>query len=151
MHYQPSRKEFPSLVLIICGNLLYFCLNLLMENNEFRSLLQSVIQHWQQSAKAYAEYMENGKKFRDSEKLKMHNTAVKDLLTDNSALIPGNFKEDVEAIVEHYTIWTAKWDDLNSKLNPFPEDEFAFENDHRFPKAAAQKLEAAFHDLTINA
>jgi hypothetical protein len=115
-----------------------------MEINKFQSLLQSVVLHWQQSAKAYAEYMENGKKFRYAETLKLHNTFVKNLLTDNIAIIPANFKEDVEAIINHYTIWTDKWDEHKSKLNPAPEDEFAFENDHRFPKAAAQKLEAAF-------
>jgi hypothetical protein len=115
-----------------------------MENNEFRSLLQSVIGHWNQSVKAYAEYMENGKKFRHAELLKLHNTSVKNLLT----VIPDDFKKEVETIIEHYTIWSAKWDDLRSKLGPAPDDEFVFENDHRFPKAAAQKLEAAFHDLS---
>jgi hypothetical protein len=119
-----------------------------VENNEFRSLLQSVVQHWHQSAKAYAEYMENGKKFRYAELLKVHNTSVKDLLTDNIAVIPVDLKKDVEAIIEHYTIWSAKWDDLKSKLNPAPDDEFVFENDHRFPKVATGKLEAAFHDLS---
>jgi hypothetical protein len=116
-----------------------------MENNKFHSLLQSVVMHWQHSAKAYTEYMENGKKFRYAEMLKLHNTAVKTLLTDNITLIPGDLKEDVEAIIAHYTIWSAKWDDLKSKLNPAPDDEFVFENDHRFPKIAAQKLEAAFY------
>lgn len=106
-----------------------------------------MILHWQQSAKAYKEYMENGKKFRYAEMLKLHNTAVKNLLINNTAVIPGDFKKDAEAIIEHYTIWSAKWDGLKSKLNPAPDDEFVFENDHRFPKAAAQKLEAAFHDL----
>jgi hypothetical protein len=119
-----------------------------VKNNEFRSLLQSVVLHWQESAKAYVEYMKNGKKFRYAEILKLHNTSVKNLLTDNITVIPSDFKKDVEAIIEHYTIWSAKWDDLKNKLNPAPDDEFAFENDHRFPKVAAQKLEAAFHDLS---
>jgi len=92
--------------------------------------------------------MENGKKFRYAEKLKIHNTAVKNLLTDNISLIPSDFRKDAEAIIEHYTIWSAKWDGLKSKLNPSPDDEFVFENNHRFPKAAAQKLEAALHDLS---
>jgi hypothetical protein len=119
-----------------------------MENNEFRSLLQSVIRHWQQSAKAYAEYMEKGKKFRYAEILKVHNIAAKNLLTDNMTVIPDNLKKDAEAIIEHYTIWSAKWDDLKSKLNPARDDEFVFENDHRFPKVAAQKLEATFRELS---
>ena len=120
-----------------------------MEKDKLYLLLQSVILQWKESAKTYAEYMENGKKFRYAENLKVHNTFVKNLLTDNITIIPANLKEEVEAIIEHYTIWTAKWDEHKSKLNPGPEDEFAFENDHRFPKAAAQKLEAAIENLTI--
>ena len=92
--------------------------------------------------------MENGKKFRYAEMLKLHNTAVKSLLTENITAIPDDFKKDAGTIIEHYTIWSAKWDDLKSKLDPAPDDEFIFENDHRFPKTAAQKLEAAFHDLS---
>lgn len=120
----------------------------LVKNNEFRSLLQAVILHWQQSAKAYAEYMENGKKFRYAEKLKWHNSSVTTLLMDNSEIIPAAFKAEVDEIIGHYAIWTAKWDELKGKLDPTPDDEFVFQNDHRFPKAAAQKLEAAFDELS---
>jgi hypothetical protein len=119
-----------------------------MENNEFRSLLQSVVLHWQKSTKAYKEYMENGKKFRYAEMLKLHNTAAERLLIDNITIIPDHFKKDAGKIIEHYSIWSAKWDDLENKLNPAPDDEFVFENDHRFPKAAAQNLETALHDLS---
>lgn len=118
-----------------------------VDNNEFRSLLQSVTLHWRESAKAYAEYMENGKKFRHAQQLKLHNIAVLNLLTDNSAVMPDDYKKDAAAIIEHYTIWSAKWDDLKTKLDPAPDDEFVFENEHRFPKAAAQKLEAALHHM----
>jgi hypothetical protein len=114
------------------------------EINNFRSLLQTIVLHWQHSAKAYAEYMGNGKKFRYAQILKVHNSAVKDLLTENIALIPDDFKMDVGEIIEHYAIWSARWDDLKVRLNPGPDDEFVFENDHRFPKMAAQRLEAAF-------
>jgi hypothetical protein len=116
--------------------------------NEFRSLLQSVILHWEQSTKTYNEYMENGKKFRYAEILKQHNTAVNNLLAENIAVIPAEYIKDVEAVLDHYTIWFAKWEDLSNKLNPLPDDEFVFQNDHRFPKAAAQKLESAFQDLS---
>jgi hypothetical protein len=121
-----------------------------VENNGFRSLLQTVTLHWQRSAKAYVNYMESGKKFRYAETLKVHNTAAKNLLSDNIAVIPGDLRADVEAIIEHYTIWSAKWDALKNKLNPDPDDEFAFENEHRFPKAAAQKLEEALSELAKN-
>jgi hypothetical protein len=118
-----------------------------MKKNELHSLLQSLVSCWRQSAEAYANYMDSGKKFRYAEMLKLHNTAAKKLLNDNINLIPDQFKEDARAIIEHYTIWTTKWDELKSKLNPAPDDAFVFENDHRFPKAAAQNLETAFYDL----
>jgi len=112
--------------------------------NDFRSLLQSVVLHWEQSAKAYKEYLENGKKFRHAERLKLHNSVVKDLLIENSSIIPDEFQKDVADIIEHYVIWSAKWDQLKNKLNPAPDDEFVFQNEHRFPKQAAQRLEAQF-------
>ena len=121
-----------------------------VKNNEFVSLLQSVVSHWQLSAKAYVEYMENGKKFRYAEMLKVHNTAVKKLLTDNMYILPENLKEDAGALIEHYTIWSGKWDDLKNKLNPAPDDEFVFENDHRFPRTAAQNLETVLKDLSAD-
>ena len=118
-----------------------------MDHKDLRSLLQTVAMHWQQSAKAYSDYMENGKTFRYAELLKAHNTSVKNLLTGNIRLIPDELKKDVDAIIEHYTIWTIKWDELKNKINPGPDVEFVFENDHRFPKAAAQKLEAVLKEL----
>ena len=112
------------------------------EINDFQSLLQLVVQHWQHSTKAYSEYLENGKKFRYAEVLKLHNSAVRNLLTENIALIPDGFQKDVADIIEHYVIWSAKWDELKVSLNPSPDDEFVFQNDHRFPRQAAQRLEA---------
>lgn len=91
--------------------------------------------------------MDNGKKFRYAQILKLHNTAVKNMLTDHIAVVPANFVKDVESLIEHYTIWSAKWDDLNAERSHTPDDEFVFENDHRFPKTAAQKLEAALYEL----
>ena len=44
--------------------------------------------------------MESGKKFRYAEILKVHNTAVKNLLIDNSAIIPGIYKKDVEGLLK---------------------------------------------------
>jgi len=116
---------------------------------DFRSLLQLVVLHWEHSAKAYKEYHENGKKFRYAEMLKLHNSAVKDLLIENSSIIPDEYQKDVADIIEHYLIWSYKWDDLKNKLNPAPDDEFVFQNDHRFPKQAAQRLEALFATSSI--
>jgi hypothetical protein len=46
--------------------------------------------------------------------------------------------------MEHYIIWRNKWDDLAANLKPSPDDVFVFENDHRFPKWAAKKIEDAY-------
>ena len=117
-----------------------------MKNKEFLSLLQAVVQHWQSSANAYKNYMENGKKFCYAEVLKVHNSAVNNLLKENISAIPQNLRKDADALIEHYTIWSAKWDELKNSLNPRPDDEFVFQNDHRFPRQAAQNLEAVLKD-----
>ena len=119
-----------------------------MTNKEFLTILQAVVQQWQQSAIVYKEYMENGKTFRYAQVLKLHNMAVNKLLTNNNALVPQEYIKDVEAIIEHYTIWTAKWDELKAELNPVPDDVFIFQNEHRFPRDAVQKLEAVFDNLS---
>ena len=109
--------------------------------HDFRTLMQTIVQHWQETVMAYTAYMENGKKFRYTEILRTHNTAVKNLLTEYMNIIPADLVEDAKAIIEHYTIWTAKWDQLKATLNPGPDDVFVFENEHRFPRVAAQRLE----------
>jgi hypothetical protein len=91
--------------------------------------------------------MANGKKFQYAQQLRLHNTAVNKLLSENMQLVPNELKDDAEAVIEHYTIWTGKWDDLNNEMKPSPTDVFVFENEHRFPKAAAQNIEKALHDL----
>lgn len=123
----------------------------MMENSkDLFSLLQSVVQHWQQSTNAYADYLENGKTFRYAQELKKHNTAVANLLTTNKSVIPVDLQSDVEAIIEHYTIWTAKWNEHAGRLNPGPDDEFVFENEHRFPREAARRVEAVFSVLATH-
>jgi len=118
-----------------------------LEVNSLLSLLQSLQHHWQQSAKAYAAYMANGKQFQYAEQLRVHNTTAKDLLQGHMALLPDGLKEDAAAVVEHYTIWTAKWDALKEEINPSANTVFVFENEHRFPKAAAQNIESVYNEL----
>lgn len=58
-----------------------------MKNDEFRLLLESVALHWQQSAKAYADYMQNGKVFRFAEELKLHNRCSRTFMEGSATLI----------------------------------------------------------------
>lgn len=118
-----------------------------MQKKDILSLLQAIIQHWHLSTKAYVSYMENGKKFRYAQLLKVHNTAVMELLTKNIESLPKNLKEDANALIEHYTIWSSKWDELKNKTNPLPDDEFVFQNEHRFPRSAAQNFQAVYNEL----
>lgn len=39
------------------------------------------------------------------------------------------------------------WDALKTELDPGQDEEFVFENDHRFAKPAAQRMEEALKDL----
>lgn len=118
-----------------------------MQTRELILLLQSIVRYWQLSAHAYKNYMENGKRFRDAQLLKIHNTAVMELLIKNRESLPLNLKEDANVLIEHYTIWSSKWDELKNKTNPSPDDEFVFQNEHRFPRSAAQNFEAAYNEL----
>lgn len=118
-----------------------------MEVNSLLSLLQLLQHHWQQSAKAYGDYMANGKQFQYAQQLRIHNTAAKDLLQEHMALLPDELKENAAAVVEHYTIWTKKWDALKKEMNPLPNAIFVFENEHRFPKGAAQNIENVYNEL----
>lgn len=118
-----------------------------METISLLSLLQSVQYHWQESAKAYADYMTNGKQFQYAQQLRIHNSSANNLLKEHTELLPEELKEDAKAVIEHYTIWTAKWDRLKNELNPLPTDIFVFENEHRFPKAAAQNIERTLQEL----
>lgn len=91
--------------------------------------------------------MANGKQFQYAQQLRLHNTAAKQLLTEHMELLPDELKEDAAAVIVHYTIWTNKWDELKSKINPSPTDIFVFENEHRFPKASALSIEKVYDEL----
>ena len=93
---------------------------------------------------AYQQYIHNGKTFRFAKELRKCNTEMIDLLLHDSIRQCPDLSEAAHALIEHYIIWRNKWDDLAAILKPSPDDGFVFENEHRFPKWAAKKIEEAY-------
>jgi hypothetical protein len=96
------------------------------------------------SLTAYKNYQQHGKTYQYAKELRRVNTAMVVLLEQNSGLLTGEMDEASAALTEHYKIWTAKWDELEKGLSPSANDEFVFQNNHTFPKAAAQLFEKKY-------
>lgn len=95
---------------------------------------------------AYNKYRENGKTFQYAKELRRYNSSMMDLLTVNSDWLPADLKAAAAALIEHYTIWRNKWDELEKEICPGPGDVFVFENRHVFPKGAALLLEEKYQE-----
>lgn len=114
------------------------------------NILKQLNEYWQFSATAYNNYLHNGKTFHYAKELRECNGKVMDLLTENRHHFPSEIREDVNALIHHYTAWTEKWEELQKELSPAPDDEFIFENPHRFPNTAAAKIEALYTNIEKN-
>lgn len=101
----------------------------------------------QDSLKAYNKYKENGKTFQYAKELRRCNSSMMDLLTGNSDWLPADLKAAAAALIEHYTIWRNKWDELEKEICPEPGDVFVFENRHVFPKGHAMLFEEKYQEL----
>jgi recombinational DNA repair protein (RecF pathway) len=106
-------------------------------------LIASVCLNLKQSLLAYQEYLQQGKKFKHAKNLKYYNTKIIDLLVQNEKQIPLSLKQDADKLLQHYTHWLAKWNQLAEKSNPSADDVFAFENEFTFPKTASENFEKA--------
>jgi hypothetical protein len=100
-----------------------------------------------ESLTAYKNYQQHGKTYQYAKGLRRVNTAMIALLEQNKELLTGEMDEASAALIEHYKIWTAKWDELEKGLSPLADDEFVFQNSHTFPKAAAQLFEEKYLSL----
>jgi predicted nuclease with TOPRIM domain len=103
-----------------------------------------------ESLAAYKNYLQQGKTYQYAKELRRVNTRMAALLEQNKKLLTGEMEEASTALIEHYKIWTAKWDELEKKLSPLAADEFVFQNSHTFPRAAAQLFEEKYIDLNSN-
>jgi hypothetical protein len=112
----------------------------------YYDFLQAVHHLMHDSLKAYNNYMQNGKTFLYAKELLIYNSSMMDLLTGNSDLLPDDLKAAAAALIEHYTIWRNKWDELEKEICPGPGDVFVFENRHVFPKWSALLLEEKYQE-----
>ncbi len=114
---------------------------------ELCAFLKELIITWDHSTAVYKEYLAAGKIFRFAQQLKFCNSKAMDLLTTNKQLLPSSLQADAEALINHYSIWTQKWEALAKVSNPAPADKFVFANSVIFPKQAAQNLETLYKQL----
>ncbi|MBI3138445.1 MAG: hypothetical protein HYZ15_07665 [Sphingobacteriales bacterium] len=95
----------------------------------------------------YKAYLQAGKTFRYAQELKKNNAKAHRLLLDHNDQLPAGLQPASDALIEHYSVWTQKWEALAEELKPGPDDEFVFPNTVTFPKQAAAALEIYFKKL----
>lgn len=93
---------------------------------------------------AYKEYLEGGKTYMFARILKIYNEKIRELLLEKGWLLSDSLQKDALLLISHYDIWLQKWNNLEKRLNPAPEDEFFFPNEFIFPKEAAKNLEEEY-------
>src|SRR5690349_18594696 len=92
------------------------------------------------AAIAYRSYLDHGQTFFYARQLKECNSAILDLLTNDRNKLPFELKKDADALIEHIQIWSGKWEALAREIDHGPNDQFVFQNEHRFPREAADRL-----------
>lgn len=107
-----------------------------------RHLLRPLNDGFAAAAEAYADYLQNGKSFRAACMLRRINGTARELLAEHGGLLPAELQGHAAALMHHYDVWSALWDELAEANKPAPEDAFVFENAVRFPKESQQ----AFRD-----
>jgi hypothetical protein len=115
-----------------------------MLQTQQKEILQLLCRELDASSNAYRQYLEGGKKFRYALELKKYNERVSELLTALLDSLSSELRPDAEALLHHYRVWTAKWEQLAAAVNPAPEDVFVFANDVTFPRQSAHNLEAEY-------
>lgn len=111
------------------------------------SFLSELVATWDQSVISYKEYLSYGKIFRFAQQLKQCNSKALELLAQYKQLLPSDMQPDAAILINHYNIWTEKWENLVKELNPAPDDEFVFANTVTFPREAARNLEMLYEKL----
>jgi hypothetical protein len=112
-----------------------------------RNLLGPLSDHFNAAGKAYADYLQNGKSFRFACALRRINGSARALLVDHRDLLPEELQGHAAALVHHYDVWMALWDDLAAAGEPGMEDPFVFENPVRFPRESQRALLECYDQL----
>lgn len=113
-----------------------------------KEFLKTLLATFDQSVIDYKAYLAAEKTFRYAQVLKANNEKALQLLDEHKANLPGFLLQDAEALIEHYVVWTQKWEELATRLQPGPDDEFVFPNTVTFPRASAARLQAYYEELT---
>lgn len=112
------------------------------------TFLESLFKVLDQSILDYKAYLSAGKTYRYAQVLKINNGRALNLLVENATYLPASLKNDAYALIEHYTVWTRKWEELAASLQPEPDEVFIFPNTVTFPRASAARLQAFYEQLT---
>ncbi|MBL7725591.1 MAG: hypothetical protein JNK27_15690 [Chitinophagaceae bacterium] len=114
---------------------------------ELLSFLKELVTTWDQSTISYKAYLSSGKIFHFAQQLRQYNNKALELLIQHKQLLPDNMQQDATTLINHYNIWTEKWEGLVAELSPAPDDEFVFANSITFPKEAVRNLETLYEEL----
>lgn len=112
-----------------------------------REFLETLLFTFEQSIIDYKAYLAAGKTFRYARVLKVNNGKALQLLNENKQQLPDFLQDDAAALIEHYTVWTGKWEELAAALQPGPEDVFVFPNTVTFPRESANRLKSYYESL----
>lgn len=115
-----------------------------MQAIQQKELLKQLCRKLDASAVAYRQYLEGGKTFRYAMELKKHNGHITGLLVQLKQYLSSALQTDAAALLHHYNVWTAKWEQLANDLKPGPDDVFVFANEVTFPRQSAHNLEAEY-------
>lgn len=112
-----------------------------------KELLKAFHTCMEESLTCYKNYIAAGKTYRFACLLKEQNNSATLWLKQNGAGLPEYLHTAVKDLLNHYTIWTADWEELAALNNPLPEDEFVFPTRVAFPGEAASMLENYYLSL----
>jgi hypothetical protein len=110
-------------------------------------LLGPLHTHFLSAARAYGDYMENGKSFLFACSLRRTNASARQLLLDHGHFLPDELQPHAIALLRHYDVWLTLWDEAAATEKPSMEQAFVFENPVRFPREAQHALTAFYEQL----
>jgi hypothetical protein len=110
-------------------------------------LLSPLHSHFLGARAAYQAYLDEGRAYRHAGSLKRINLSARALLLGKSSLLPTDVRACATALIGHYDVWLALWDELAERTRPAPGDRFVFENKVTYPREAEERLERLYEEL----
>jgi hypothetical protein len=127
--------------------LLSFLQLFIMQLIQQKELLAQLCRDLDASADAYRQYLAGGKTFRYAMELKKYNQRISGLLVQLMEHLSPALQTDAKALLHHYEVWTARWEQLAHDLKPGPDDVFVFANEVTFPRQSAHNLEREYERI----